>query len=397
MTYPILKHCANIIAFVLLLLGKSYGQAGLSAKEITTADAAGKLLQPIGGSWEASLINLHTWKNAGVNAIDIGFGANGSMWRVDVSGAIFRFLNDKWQRVPGVAARIAVDPSGAAWVVNKVGEIYKFNLATNAWNIMPGNAMDISIGADGSVWVVGKQGEIFKLVNNSWTKFPGVATQIAVDNKGLAWIVNPAREIYQYNGSGFIKVWGQAQDIGIGNNAVYIVGNDGYAYAWSNGWGRLTGLAGIPLQSIAVDKTGLPWGITKEGTLYQPQPPVIDDSAPGVYETKSVLLIGDEPELPSKDITITQSGGYVASVKLTYILNGNLVTSIDQNGLPAGWRKAFTIPGYATQIKLLIKAATGVVWDPWRTVVDQTWEKPTEVCVKVFGTTLAPSSNNGCN
>jgi hypothetical protein len=110
----------------------------------------------------------------------------------------------------------------------------------------------------------------------------------------------------------------------------------------------------------------------------------------------------DCPEVGSmttkqNELTVTQGGGYTARITLTYTQNGKTVTSIDQDGLNIGWRKVFTIPADASNIRLVVKDATGLLWDPWKTVIDKTWPSPPNECIKVYGTTLDPKWDNECN
>jgi hypothetical protein len=40
---------------------------------------------------------------------------------------------------------------------------------------------------------------------------------------------------------------------------------------------------------------------------------------------------------------------------------------------------------------------TGVVWDPWKGIIDKIWPSPPNECIKVYGTTLDPKWNNECH
>jgi len=112
----------------------------------------------------------------------------------------------------------------------------------------------------------------------------------------------------------------------------------------------------------------------------------------------------DCPEVGSmttkpNELTVTQGGGYVAWVKLTYTQNGKTVVAQDQSGLNLGWRKVYPIPNDATNINLVIKDATGLtgaLGSPWKTIIDKTWPTPPNECIKVYGTTLAPKWNSEC-
>ena len=109
----------------------------------------------------------------------------------------------------------------------------------------------------------------------------------------------------------------------------------------------------------------------------------------------------DCPEIGSmvtktNELTITHGGGYSAWVNLTYTQNGKAVVAQDQKGYTLGWRKVYTIPADAKNITLLIKEATGLAWEPWKTVINNTWPLPPSGCIKIYGTTLNPKWNNEC-
>ena len=98
----------------------------------------------------------------------------------------------------------------------------------------------------------------------------------------------------------------------------------------------------------------------------------------------------------SGSLTVTHGGGYSAWVTLTYTSNGSSLVAQDQKGFTLGWNKVYTIPKDATNIRLLVKEATGLLWEPWKTIIDKTWPAPATACIKIYGTTLDPKWNNEC-
>ncbi len=97
------------------------------------------------------------------------------------------------------------------------------------------------------------------------------------------------------------------------------------------------------------------------------------------------------------ELTLTHGGGYVARLRVTYVQNGQTVTLIDNSGLTAGWRKVFAIPQGASNISVEGWSATGLVWEPWKQVLNRKWPNPPNECLKIYGTTLDPKWNNECN
>jgi len=163
------------------------------------------------------------WTNLGWKAADISVGANGSVWFVDASGAIFRLQNGNPVRVDGQAARIAVDPSGAPWVVNTGGSLFRW--VGSAWQRLPGSAKDVGIGGNGKVWILGADGAPASWNGTGWTPLgSGAGTRIAVDPAGALWVVNAEHKIWRYTGA-WTGIPGEALDVSVGGDGtVYVVG-----------------------------------------------------------------------------------------------------------------------------------------------------------------------------
>ena len=94
---------------------------------------------------------------------------------------------------------------------------------------------------------------------------------------------------------------------------------------------------------------------------------------------------------------MTQGGGYVARIRVDYQQGGKNVVAVDNSDISAGWNKVFSIPFDATNIHLQAWTRTGLVWDPWKSIIDKTYPSPPNECIKVYGTTLDPKWNNECH
>lgn len=125
-------------------------------------------------------------------------------------------------------------------------------------------------------------------------------------------------------------------------------------------------------------------GFTSYGTLFDPR---VKDEYP---EVSGVIAQPNE-------LTVTNGGGYVAWVRVTYQQGGQTVTRVDESGTTAGWRTVLNIPVDATNIHLQAWSQTGLVWEPWKTIIDRTYPLPPNECIKLFGTTLEPRTNNECH
>lgn len=99
----------------------------------------------------------------------------------------------------------------------------------------------------------------------------------------------------------------------------------------------------------------------------------------------------------SGTLTLTHGGGYRAWIKITYIQNGQTVTKLDNGYWQLGSRFELPVPQDASNIILQVWSETGWVGEPWKTVIDKTYARPPNECIKIYGTTLDPKWNNECN
>lgn len=100
------------------------------------------------------------WRTLPGRAMDIGVGADNTMWVVGTNTegggyGIYRWnaKTRRYTKIPGSALKISVDGAGNAWVVNKYKQIYAYN--GSRWLRQPGAALDIGCGAEGTHWVIG--------------------------------------------------------------------------------------------------------------------------------------------------------------------------------------------------------------------------------------------------
>ncbi|HEX2095472.1 MAG TPA: metallophosphoesterase [Longimicrobiaceae bacterium] len=95
-------------------------------------------------------------------------------------------------------------------------------------------------------------------------------------------------------------------------------------------------------------------------------------------------------------VTFYNKGGFVARFKLQYTHNGedHLVSTGDMN---LGNKETYYMPPGATDVWVVGKEQTGLVWEGWRTVFDLRFPSPPNQCFKLYGTTLHPKWNNDCS
>lgn len=158
---------------------------------------------------------------------DIGVGAGGHVWAIGADPepggyGIWRWRVNNWEKVPGGAVRIAVDPSGAAWLVNDAGRI--FSQDGDTWRLLPGLARDIAVGANFDVFVVGHDRGpdgfgIHKWDGRQWNWIGTNAVRIAVGAGGDPWVINDKNVLFHQLRDG---KWEQlptpAIDVGVGRD-----------------------------------------------------------------------------------------------------------------------------------------------------------------------------------
>ncbi len=89
-------------------------------------------------------------------------------------------------------------------------------------------------------------------------------------------------------------------------------------------------------------------------------------------------------------------GGYVARYSVTFTSGGKTQTC-STGDTTAGFTKTCTVPADATGVKAFGQEATGLAWEPWRTVFNQSVANPlSNKCYKTWGTTLNPQWG-GCS
>jgi len=242
---------------------------------------ASLLLAVVAVAFTTHAAQAQNWQLLDGRGSDVGVGADGSVWIIGTNVVPGGFdiwkrnaAGTGWTNIPGGAVRIAVDPSGNAWIVNSSQTIFHYD--GTKWVVVPGGAHDIGVGANGTVWVIGGNAEaggydIYRSTNSgaNWTKIPGSALRISVDPAGNAWVVNNANNVFRYDGNQWIQTPGSAKDIGVGSDgAIWVTGADGGIYRWNgSNWTQKSGGA----TQIAGGPNGLVWVVNGAGEMYKAQ------------------------------------------------------------------------------------------------------------------------------
>ena len=91
-------------------------------------------------------------------------------------------------------------------------------------------------------------------------------------------------------------------------------------------------------------------------------------------------------------VTVHNQGAYVARCSVDYDFGGQHHSQSSGN-FPVAQSYSAVIPVGASNIHVVCQDATGLVWDPWKTILDKTYATPPRITFTLTGTTLNPSFN----
>jgi hypothetical protein len=229
-----------------------------------------------------------TWERVlGNNALDIGVGAEGSVWIVGENNDVFKWLGvNSWGAATLTpaqalirASRISVGLNGVPWFVETNGNVRRRTAnvhSSGSWELLPAipSGADINTTDGVGAWVVANDGRIYKWdgsVLPLWREASGGgrASAIAVAGFGIPYIIDTGTGIWRRASSQWqVGTWapvpsgGAATDIAayagrfdsgnlvppetgvIGNNIPFVVGTDsrpGGSGRWTYGLGHREG------------------------------------------------------------------------------------------------------------------------------------------------------------
>jgi len=96
-------------------------------------------------------------------------------------------------------------------------------------------------------------------------------------------------------------------------------------------------------------------------------------------------------------VTFFNQGGFEAQFQLSYTDADGSRVEEKTGTMRIDEKKTYYIPPYATDVWVIGKENTGLVWEGWRTVFDLNFPGPPNNCFKLYGTTLNPKWNNNCS
>ena len=103
-----------------------------------------------------------SWQDLGGKAKRIAVDSDGRPWVVTGDNKIFRLRGTTWQAMPGDAVDIGAGADGTVYVASPRGKAYEWNDDAFAWQDQGGdNITSISVGPRGDVWVVTSDNKIY--------------------------------------------------------------------------------------------------------------------------------------------------------------------------------------------------------------------------------------------
>ena len=211
------------------------------------------------------------WNNFQCNAIDIGVGAGGEAFIINLQGKLNYYnISDTINSLIDITPRgyllhlsnVDVDSDGTPFVIDSLGNTLYLS-CNHKWKALPGCAKDIGVGMNGDIWKIGcdeRHGGygVWNLICNKckfknkcikfksgiqdedyllfldhehdcdWHRVEGAGLRIDVDPKGNPWIINESNEIHHYDGLDWHLIPGfNATDISVSNEGVvFATGTD---------------------------------------------------------------------------------------------------------------------------------------------------------------------------
>jgi hypothetical protein len=163
----------------------------------------------VNGSNELYRFSNGSFQQVNARASDVGVGADGSVFIIGVDNCnasgcqVYQVKEGQTVPYPGTAVRIAVGPSGEPWVVNRGGEIFRWE--QGSFKKQTGLATDIGVASNGTPYVIGTGPcddsgcTVYKLDGGSWKPLSATAVQVSAGSE--VWAVNLKNEIFRLESS----------------------------------------------------------------------------------------------------------------------------------------------------------------------------------------------------
>ncbi|MBI4582345.1 MAG: family 20 glycosylhydrolase [Planctomycetes bacterium] len=135
------------------------------------------------------------WKPIGAEmaAVQISAAPDGSLWTTTEAYAIWRYADERWANVLGLAREVSVSPDGTVWILTGDPapggfELYSARPGGRWRRVQPLAAgVRIAAGPSGQLWLTRDDGALRYLGGDRWEDRPGRVSGLTVTRDGTAW------------------------------------------------------------------------------------------------------------------------------------------------------------------------------------------------------------------
>ena len=218
-----------------------------------------------------SAVPTGTWAAVPGSARALAVGARGVVAIVDAEGVVSRRepRANAWQPVGRDMARVAVDPSGNVWAIDRRAVLQR--LDGSQWREVGQGAAALAAAPDGTIVVATDAGNLarFDPAKAAWSAIPGSATRIAVDGRGLLWAVRADGSVARRLGDSWIGVAGRAREIAadVAGNVI-VATPEGRVLEWIDEQARWSEVAGAERVAALAVGGGQLWRVDADGSLH---------------------------------------------------------------------------------------------------------------------------------
>ena len=112
------------------------------------------------------------------------------------NGGAYLWNGSSWNALPGNWQKVVTSPDGSIWGINDSGEVERYVI--NQWVDEGERASDIAAGSDGSLFAVGTSGNLLQWDSGSWNNLGGSLSKVAVGADGSLWAIGTDTNVYQF-------------------------------------------------------------------------------------------------------------------------------------------------------------------------------------------------------
>ncbi len=212
------------------------------------------------------------------NYVDVGVGAEGSVFAAGVDGGLYCFDNTSKRfqfALAGSIKKLAVGGNGAPWIVDSQGRVAFFE--KDAWRlVLEFKANDIAIGQDGSAYAtnaINDQVYRFSAVSNTFELVTTYGVGVPLRAKsitfvaGQLWAVTPAKQLLKCEKDNCQLQIVSATDVSSGpEGSLFITDLAGGVQRWNARGGTFIPVKGNGV-ALSVGPQGLPWLVSSGGQI----------------------------------------------------------------------------------------------------------------------------------